>query len=515
MQMPLLPALGLNGLFHPFGAKISSRAGSDVSKLNPNQNNAAGTDSGQATDDFSQLLDASVGDSSGAGQASSVQIFAQPPVSDGDLLNQTKFDPLQMTWLIPSSTPQTVATDAPDTAVSFACDVTRSDSAKAKVRMLAGSMESALQSIPTVVTKDVAKPAPPTDTQKEDASSAPPSQSDLSTSVISIPLFVSVTPVLAKMVAPASDLPSITKPRTTSASSAPEVAVSLDNSKPLAGAETLAFQAYLSPEPATPAHTSETTAPPPHASAPAPASLNPMLAPGVQQSVSAPQTNGNASLFGNDSPAQGSGGSTAMGAPTAITAPASTAFNSTLRFEGKSSDDNHARQTSDSLARTDNIVSLPGQSAEIKAPDRSNSTQASSSTQAMPMQKQDGPASQAKTDITFRLQGQSGETVSVRVSDRAGDIQIAVRSTDPATAATLRHDLPTLQSGLERAGWRMESSAANMQPAAATHQPGRGDGGAPDQSRQGAQSRAEDYSQGGRRRSSPNERWMEMMNTKA
>lgn len=132
------------------------------------------------------------------------------------------------------------------------------------------------------------------------------------------------------------------------------------------------------------------------------------------------------------------------------------------------------------------------------------------------MQKQDTPAApQAKTDITFRLQGQSGETVSVRVSDRAGDIQIAVRSTDPATAATLRHDLPTLQSGLERAGWHMESTGASTPPAAAMHQPGRGDGSSPDQSRQSAQSHAKDYSQGGRRRSSPNDQWMDMMNTNA
>lgn len=519
--MPLLPSSGPNGLFHPFPDKASSRSGSGVPKLSPNRNIAAAKASGEAAADFSQFLDANVGDSSSETKTSPAQTSGQLPSSDGALLNQIEFDS-QTAWPTPPGIPAP-AGDVPDTAVSVPGQGTRADSAK--VRMLAGAIEWALPPIATAKAKDdAAKPAPTAGTQKEEAPPAIPAQNDASASVVPISVSVPVALLLAKP-ALASDAPSITKPAANPAtSSAPQISVALDNSKPVSGSETLAFQAHLLPEPWNSAHALDAPAAGPQASAPRPAiasapavSLNPTPAQGVSQDTGSSRgTNGKTSSFGDGSPAQGSTGTPAASAP-AVTAPDSgVAFSGAPQFQGKSVDDKGTRSSSDSSARADNIVSLPAPSADIKAPDRFSSAQSLSSTQAMPMQKQDAPPSpQAKTYITFRLQGQSGETVSVRVSDRAGDIQIAVRSTDPATAATLRHDLPTLQSGLERAGWHMEAAAASMPPAAAIHQPGRGDGSSSDQPRQSAQSRAEDYSQGGRRRSSPNDQWMDVMNTNA
>jgi flagellar hook-length control protein FliK len=60
-----------------------------------------------------------------------------------------------------------------------------------------------------------------------------------------------------------------------------------------------------------------------------------------------------------------------------------------------------------------------------------------------------------KTDLTMRLQGQSGENINVRVFERGGEIQVAVRSSDPAVANIIRHELPGLQNNLEHAGWQM------------------------------------------------------------
>jgi hypothetical protein len=73
--------------------------------------------------------------------------------------------------------------------------------------------------------------------------------------------------------------------------------------------------------------------------------------------------------------------------------------------------------------------------------------------QPMDQQMPNGPTT--KTDLTMRLQGQSGENINVRVFERGGEIQVAVRSSDPAVTNMIRHELPGLQGNLEHAGWQM------------------------------------------------------------
>lgn len=66
----------------------------------------------------------------------------------------------------------------------------------------------------------------------------------------------------------------------------------------------------------------------------------------------------------------------------------------------------------------------------------------------------------AAKEVVVRLEGQSGEAISVRLVDQGGQVQVAVRSTDPATANLLRQDLPSLTNNLDRAGWKPEVLAS-------------------------------------------------------
>lgn len=85
----------------------------------------------------------------------------------------------------------------------------------------------------------------------------------------------------------------------------------------------------------------------------------------------------------------------------------------------------------------------------------------SSNSPIMPMENHAVPVQASpKTDLSVSMVGQSGETVNVRVSEKAGEIQIAVRASDSATAMQIRHELPAMQTGLERIGWHSETTSA-------------------------------------------------------
>ncbi len=83
----------------------------------------------------------------------------------------------------------------------------------------------------------------------------------------------------------------------------------------------------------------------------------------------------------------------------------------------------------------------------VKAPEAIKATPAISTPNLPP------PATK---EVVLRLQGQSGESISVRLMDQGGQLQVAVRSSDPATANLLRQDLSSLTNNLDRAGWKPE-----------------------------------------------------------
>jgi hypothetical protein len=86
----------------------------------------------------------------------------------------------------------------------------------------------------------------------------------------------------------------------------------------------------------------------------------------------------------------------------------------------------------------------------------------SSAKPSLPMVDQSSsPVPSVKTDFNVRLTGEAGDSVNIRVYEKAGEVQLSVRSSDPAVANHLRHELPGIHATLENAGWRLDSSGAD------------------------------------------------------
>jgi ribonuclease E len=69
----------------------------------------------------------------------------------------------------------------------------------------------------------------------------------------------------------------------------------------------------------------------------------------------------------------------------------------------------------------------------------------------------EAPKPAAAHDIKLELAGQGDQRVEVRVSERAGDMHVDVRTPDSGLAGDLREDLPALASKLEQTGFRAET----------------------------------------------------------
>lgn len=89
-----------------------------------------------------------------------------------------------------------------------------------------------------------------------------------------------------------------------------------------------------------------------------------------------------------------------------------------------------------------------------------NESKPLSNSPILPIEQHDSGTLPVKTDLSVRIMGQSGEIVNVRVSERGGEVQIAVRASDSAVATQIRHELPAVQAGLERIGWNAETALA-------------------------------------------------------
>jgi len=60
-------------------------------------------------------------------------------------------------------------------------------------------------------------------------------------------------------------------------------------------------------------------------------------------------------------------------------------------------------------------------------------------------------------DITLRIARPDAPAVDLHVTERAGELQVSVRTPDTALQTSLRQDLDTLTNSLERAGFRTET----------------------------------------------------------
>ncbi|HEY7305017.1 MAG TPA: flagellar hook-length control protein FliK [Bryobacteraceae bacterium] len=119
------------------------------------------------------------------------------------------------------------------------------------------------------------------------------------------------------------------------------------------------------------------------------------------------------------------------------------------------------------------------------------------------------PSATAK-EVVVRLQGQTGESISVRLVDQGGQVQVAVRSSDPATANLLRQDLSSLTSNLDRAGWKPEVLVSAQQPVALAHDVSQG---SPNENQNSHSQGTFDWNQqdGSRRRNSATDLWDEIL----
>jgi hypothetical protein len=85
-----------------------------------------------------------------------------------------------------------------------------------------------------------------------------------------------------------------------------------------------------------------------------------------------------------------------------------------------------------------------------------------------PVQPAATPNAAPAHDIVLRVAGPESSPVDVQVTQRAGEVHVAVRTADPALQTSLRQDLPSLVSSLERAGYHAETFTPQEMTAQAT-----------------------------------------------
>lgn len=117
----------------------------------------------------------------------------------------------------------------------------------------------------------------------------------------------------------------------------------------------------------------------------------------------------------------------------------------------------------------------------------------------------DAPATGTARDIALRLKADDNSAVEVRLSERAGEVRVAVRSADPALTESMRARLPELVDRLGARGyeteiWRPEQPAAE-----------RGAGPNPDSHRE--QPGEQQPGNGQQKRDQPQPEWMEELAT--
>jgi len=116
------------------------------------------------------------------------------------------------------------------------------------------------------------------------------------------------------------------------------------------------------------------------------------------------------------------------------------------------------------LASSAQIVSTPLAPHATLKPEASSASISTGPPIVLPETKAPTPQGLVH-DVQLRLQGEAGENISVRLSDRSGQVQISVRSSDQATATTLRQDLSTLSASLEKQGFKTDLSESPLQTA--------------------------------------------------
>jgi hypothetical protein len=113
------------------------------------------------------------------------------------------------------------------------------------------------------------------------------------------------------------------------------------------------------------------------------------------------------------------------------------------------------------------LIPPESQPPAVKLTEPANVTESSTAT---PARQTDpvtpAPPTAAAREITLQVGGDGDQRVEVRVTERAGDVYVAVRTPDSRLAGELRQDLPALATRLEQSGFH----ATAWQPAAGERQ---------------------------------------------
>jgi hypothetical protein len=146
------------------------------------------------------------------------------------------------------------------------------------------------------------------------------------------------------------------------------------------------------------------------------------------------------------------------------------------------------------------------------SPALTSESRASSSQPIVPMESNEMTVpSPPKAELSVRIQGESGQIVNVRIAERAGQVQVLVRASDPATAAMLRRDLPTMRTSLEQIGWHLGSLSNFPDQIGGAHH---NDAQSHAQGEHHGQDQAPEQWQQeqNRRHPGPGDQWLELMN---
>jgi hypothetical protein len=108
------------------------------------------------------------------------------------------------------------------------------------------------------------------------------------------------------------------------------------------------------------------------------------------------------------------------------------------------------------------VQAPPDRQEKPAAPEASAPTAA-----AAPIEPTVQPTHAAAHDIKLQVSGEGDQHVEIRLTERRGDVFVAVRTPDTKLAGDLRQDLPVLSSRLEQSGYR----TSTWQPATATERP--------------------------------------------
>lgn len=124
----------------------------------------------------------------------------------------------------------------------------------------------------------------------------------------------------------------------------------------------------------------------------------------------------------------------------------------------------------------------------------------------------DTPGTGAARDIALRISADDQSAVEVRLSERAGEVRVAVRSADPEMAESMRAQLPELMDrlgtrGFETEVWRPQQTSASERGGSGSNpQSGSREGGRDPQQERGGRD-------GRQSREQPQPEWMEELAT--